>query len=159
MVEKNEILLKVYKSRKAYILYYFFSLIIIFSLIYLYFRGYVIESYVFWICFIFVLGIIYTTEIIHHREWWAVTNNSLIHSVSIVNKNVREVDFSSISDLDLDKPLYQRILNYGDVNVRLFLNETSIKIRHINSPEKFIKFLRGLILKNRSQKNVVTRNG
>lgn len=159
MVDKREIILKVHKTRRAYFMAYFMCLVIIGILLYLYFKGYVLENYVLYPSVLFVLGVIYVTEILHHREWWAVTNNTLIHSVSILNKNVREVDFSSISDLDLDKPLFERILNYGDVNVRLFLNETSIKIRHISSPEKFIKFLRDLILKDRNTKNVISRNG
>lgn len=149
---KKEYVLKVKKSRKSHLVYYLMILAIILILSYLSLNGYQMGGFVFIISGLFVFGILAFIEVNHAREWWAITNSSLIHSFSILNKNVREVDFSSISDLDLDQPLLKRMLNYGDVNVRLFLNETSICIKNINSPKLFIETLQGLMAERGGKK-------
>ena len=81
----------------------------------------------------------------------------MIQSTGIFNKNVREIDFSSISDLDLDQSFFKRFLNYGNVNVRLFLNETSIKIHDISNPEEFIETLQRLISMNRRPRHGIRK--
>jgi membrane protein YdbS with pleckstrin-like domain len=154
MKKSKNYLLKVKKSRKSYLFIYFLAIIVLFSLFYLNREGYEITSSVLVASLVFIVGIFFVTEVLHRREWWAITETALIHSISILNKNVREVGFSSISDMDLDKPLYKRFLGYGNVNIRIFLNETTIRVKNINSPEKFIKLLQDLISKNRRETNV-----
>jgi hypothetical protein len=154
MKKRGKYLLRVRKSRKSYFPFYIMVFIVFFSLLYLYQEGYELTSEVLTISLVFILGIFLLVEVLHRREWWAITETALIHSISILNKNVREVGFSSISDMDLDKPLYKRFLGYGNVNIRIFLNETTIRVKNINSPEKFIKLLQDLISKNRRETNV-----
>jgi uncharacterized membrane protein YdbT with pleckstrin-like domain len=125
------------------------NLIIIFLLIFLFFNGYNIEKFQILISTVFILFSIVFIEIHRIKDWWAITNSSFVQSLSILNKNVREVDFSSISDLDLEQPFLKRILNYGDVNVRLFLNETSIKIKNISKPREFMEKLQDTMFANR----------
>lgn len=96
-------------------------------------------------------------EIHRIKDWWAVTENSIVQSTGIFNKNVREVDFSSISDIDLDKSFFKRFLNYGHINVRLFLNETSIKIENINRPEEFMEELQRIMSNSRSKKRGISK--
>ncbi len=144
-MRKDKYLLKVRRSRKTYFLIYLMIFIVAFSCIYLYYLGYEIGSSVQIISIVFIVIFIKITEIHRLRDWWGVTNSSLVQSKGILNKNVREVDFSSISDLDLNQPFFKRLLNYGDVNVRLFLNETSICIEGISRPNKFIENLNDII--------------
>jgi membrane protein YdbS with pleckstrin-like domain len=158
MKKRKNYLLKVKKSRKSYFFLYLMALVVLGVLIYFYKNNYEIDNLVFIFSGIFIVGIFFITEILHAREWWAITDSSLIHSISILNKNVREVDFGSISDMDLDKPLFKRLFNYGTVNVRVFLNETSIHVKDINNPEKFINLLQDLIKNKRSKKNVPGAN-
>jgi uncharacterized membrane protein YdbT with pleckstrin-like domain len=148
-MKKREYLFKVFRSRKAYFLIYLMNLIIIFLLIFLFFNGYNIEKFQILISTVFILFSIVFIEIHRIKDWWAITNSSFVQSLSILNKNVREVDFSSISDLDLEQPFLKRILNYGDVNVRLFLNETSIKIKNISKPREFMEKLQDTMFANR----------
>jgi hypothetical protein len=85
-----------------------------------------------------------------------ITDNKPYYKIWVfLSKNVREIDFSSISDLDLEQPLFKRILNYGNVNVRLFLNETSISIKNINNPGQFIERLQEIISKHRKYKHEI----
>lgn len=148
---KRKYLLKVRRSRKAYIPIYLMNLFIIFLLIFLNAKGYTIERSTLIFSIVFVILCVKITEIHRIRDWWAITDSSFIQSTGIFNKNVREVDFSSISDLDLDQHLLKRIFRYGDVNVRLFLNETSIKIKSINKPGEFIEELQKVMSKNRKE--------
>jgi uncharacterized membrane protein YdbT with pleckstrin-like domain len=129
-------------------------LAIIFLMGYIYFVGNILNPVALIVSLIFILFAIKLTELHRFKDWWAITNNSLIQSTGIFNKNVREIDFSSISDLDLDQPFLKRIMNYGNVNVRLFLNETSIKIIDINRPRKFIEELQGLMSMNKKQNGI-----
>lgn len=153
MTKKNY-LLKVRRSRKKYLFLYFLAIIVLFLIIYVtFFLNYKLSKFA-WIASI--AYIYFTAKFIEYeriKDWWGVTETSLVQSLGLFNKNVRQVDFSSISDLDLNQPLFKRILNYGNVNVRLFLNETSISIKDINNPDKFIEELQKIITKNRKKKD------
>lgn len=150
---KREYIVKIKRSRKMYLLIYLMNLAIILFLVYLFYKEYTLNKKAIIISIIFIIVIIKITEIHRFRNWWAITEHSLIQSTGILNKNVREVDFSSISDIDLDQPLFKRMFDYGNVNVRLFLNETSINIENINKPESFMEKLQELIVKNKNKKH------
>lgn len=150
-------LTKVYRSRATYFPIYLMITIIILVLGYLYYIRNNPSTIALIISGIFIFLAILISEVHRIREWWAITNSSLVHSVSIMNKNVREVDFASISDLDLDQPLTKRIFGHGDVNVRLFLNETSIKIKDIHNPVGFIEEFQRIIRMNRERKDGIRK--
>ena len=152
-MQKGRYLVKVKRSRKSYFLVYLMVGIVLFLLSYLYFNGNPPTKVAWIISIAFIYFAIKFTEIHRFKDWWAITDNSLVQSTGIFNKNVGEIDFSSISDLDLDQSFFKRFLNYGNVNVRLFLNETSINIADINKPEEFIEELQRIISMNRGQKN------
>lgn len=150
-MKKREYLIKVRRSRKTYLLIYLMILSIIFLLGYIYYNGETPARIALIISGLFVLFAFKFTELHRFKDWWAITATSLIQSTGIFNKNVREIDFSSISDLDLDQSFFKRLLNYGNVNVRLFLNETSIKIVDINKPGEFIEELQRIISMTRKK--------
>jgi len=90
-------------------------------------------------------------EIHRIRNWWAITENSFIENRGIVNKNIREIEFESISDLSLNQGLHKRILGYGTINIRRFLNEAAISVPNINKPEVFLNLLQEAIKLNKSK--------
>ncbi len=144
-MQKKKYLIKVRRSRRSFLILYLMIIAIITLLFYLYYTGNNPSLFALIISIIFIKILINYTEIQRWKNWWAITNTSLIQSTGIFNKNVREIDFSSISDLDLDQSFFKRVLNYGNVNVRLFLNETSIKIIDISEPREFIEELQRII--------------
>ena len=152
-MQKKNYFLKVRRSRKTYSLLYLMIFLILSLISYLYYKGYTLSYFVLGLSLLFIILITKFTELHRFKDWWAITNTSIIQSTGIFNKNIRDISFSSISDLDLDQPFFKRILNYGNVNVRLFLNETSIKIIDIDKPEEFIEELQRIISMNREQKN------
>lgn len=148
-MQKKNFLLKVKRSRRSYFLIYLMILIIIGVLIYLRKIGLTIPTITLVISIGFILFLIKSIEVHRMKDWWAITNSALIQSLGLLNKNVREVGFSSISDMDVSKPFFKRFLNYGDVHVRLFLNETSINIKDISNPEQFVEDFQIIISQNR----------
>jgi membrane protein YdbS with pleckstrin-like domain len=156
-MKKKKYLIKIRRSRKSFLFLYLMAIFIIGSLIYLYYIGHPPSLFALIVAIIFIKIIIKYTEIQRWKDWWAVTETSLIQSTGIFNKNIREIDFSSISDLDLDQSLFKRFLNYGNVNIRLFLNETSIKIININKPGEFIEELQTIMSMSKKKKNGIRK--
>lgn len=150
-MKKEKLIMKVYRSRKSYFLYYLLILLTLFVVSYLYYKGYEFTPLKLILIGAFVLILIKFIEIHRIRDWWGITEDSFIESKSILNKNVREIEFNSISDIDLDQPLYKRLLGYGTINLRKILNEASITIKDINNPEEFIEVIQEAIKKSKSQ--------
>ena len=144
-MKKEQILLKVWRSRKSYLFYYFLIFLILGGLGYFYYLKIEISTTTLIISLVAVLLIIKIIEIHRIRNWWAITESSFVESKGILNKNIRELDFASISDIDLNQGFYKRLLGYGTINVRRFLNETSIVINNINRPERFLNILQDAI--------------
>lgn len=144
-MQKEKILLKIYRSRKIYLFFYLLILILLSYIGYSYYTGNPISRKFLILSLIFIILIIKLTEIHHLRDWWAITDSSFIESKSILNKNIREIDFQSIADISLNQPFFKRLLNYGSVEIRKFMEEKSIIISNINRPEKFINILRNAI--------------
>lgn len=151
-MKKNSFLIKVRSSRKSYFSMYLMALIVIGILFYLYLNDYEINTLSLIVSGLFVLFCIKYVEYLVLSDWWAITNSSIIQSKGIFNKNVREVDFSSISDLDIEQPFIKRIFGYGNVHIRLFLNETCITVKEINNPERFMELLQKKITKKRGNR-------
>lgn len=150
---KRKYLMKVRKSRRSFLGIYLMVLIVIFFMGYINYIG-IKPSTTAWVVSIaFIYFSVKYIEYTRIKDWWAITERSIVQSQGLFNKNIREIDFSSISDLDLEQAFFKRILNYGNVNVRLFLNETSIKIINITRPERFIEKLQSLINENRRKKD------
>jgi uncharacterized membrane protein YdbT with pleckstrin-like domain len=151
-MKKDQILLKVFKSRKSHLHYYLMILIVILLNIFIYLNSKNLDYRIVLASLIFITIIFWFIEVDIVRNWWAITDTFLIESKSILNKNVREIEFNSIADIDLDQPLLKRILGYGTVNIRKYLNEKSIIIEDIDSPEKFINLLQEAIQKRKQKK-------
>jgi hypothetical protein len=148
---RRKYLIKVRRSRKNYLWIYMMILIIVGLRIYIRSINGSLDKITIYIALVFIIFLLKFVEIHRIKDWWAVTDSSIIQSTGLLSKNLRSIDFNSISDLDLDQSLYKRILNYGDVNVRLFLNDTSVSIKDINSPGDFIKQLQDIMSKRRSK--------
>ena len=138
-MQKEKIIIKLRRARRSYFLVYFLSLAILMVLIYLATTGIVISIFMWIVAFFVISSLIKYAEIHRIKDWWGITDSALIQNLGIINKKIRHVGFTSISDMDVSKPIHKRILNYGDVNVRLFLSDTAIKINNISNPDRFVE--------------------
>jgi len=118
---------------------------------FLYYTNKTMDLRVLIISVVFIVIVIWFIEVNIARNWWAITDTFLIESKSILNKNVREIDFNSIADIDLDQPLYKRFLGYGTIYIRKILNEKSITIEDVDDPVRFINILQEAIQKRKAK--------
>jgi uncharacterized membrane protein YdbT with pleckstrin-like domain len=99
--------------------------------------------------FIFSIAGILATEIHRINNKYEITPNSLVHIKGILVKVTRKVDLLAISDADFKQNLWQMLLGYGDVEVRLFSRDSSTDVKNISSPANFVKFLEQKISQRR----------
>ena len=134
-------MMKVRTSRKAYFFIYLMIFILVTTVIFIKISGKELNELVFEAVLVFSAILICFIEIHRFRIFYGVTDISLVHSKGIFARITRKVDLSSISDADSKQTMWQRILNYGDVDARMFSKDSTLQIKNINAPEKFADFL------------------
>lgn len=134
-IEKNT--LKVHNSRKIYIPVYIMIFVLIGTVIFIKYNGLKLNNYVWWVVIIFVILAIKYTEIHRFTNWYKITPDSLVHKQGILNKKIKNLDLSAISDIDIYQNFWQRMLGYGNISVRLFSEVSHTEIKNINDPVKF----------------------
>lgn len=152
-MNKRNFLIKVKATRESYFPIYLMMLTILLTIMYLFLNGYEVSNTILISAIIFIILLVKVVEIHRQRDWWALTESNLVESKSILNKNLREIDYSSISGLELDQPLYKRMLNYGTIVVRMHLNGAPIFINNIKNPEEFLRKAQKIIFEKRRNNN------
>jgi len=138
--------ISVYSSRKVYIPIYFMTIVLVIAVIYLIINGFELNRYALIGITLFVLGSIKMTEIHRLTNKYEIGEVTLDHIHGLFSKISRKLDFFAISDLDVSQSPWQRMLKFGDVNVRLFSKESVAKIKGINNPTRFADILQRRIL-------------
>ncbi|HLA23710.1 MAG TPA: PH domain-containing protein [Candidatus Nanoarchaeia archaeon] len=141
MEEDGAKTLKVRGSRKIYIPVYLMIIILILTLASAKFMGKEVNNAALRLIVGFVVAGFFITEIHRFGSWYEVNTNSLVVSRGILSRTTRRVDLVSVSDADTRQRMWQRMLNYGDVRARLFSKETTVLIKNINNPSRFVDFL------------------
>ncbi len=155
MTEKSdsEPIMKARTSRKLYIPLYILVFILIAVVIYLKVSGLSVNPLALMGVVIFSIISFLFIEIHRLRDLYEINPNSLVHSHGILNKRIKSVDFFAISDSDVSQHLFQRLFNFGNVNVRLFSGKDSATaIKNINNPRKFARFLEESMNKKRKER-------
>ena len=132
---------KVRNSRKLYIPIYIMVLILISAILFIKIKGLPLNKSAILFVIIFSLISLKLTEVHRFKNKYKIKPPSLVHIEGYLNKISRRVDLIAISDVDASQTFWQRLLNYGDVHVRLFSKESTTNIKNINDPIGFTKFL------------------
>lgn len=138
---ENKEVMKVRTSRKAYLFIYFMIIVLIITVIFIKISGKQLNITLLYAVLIFSGILIIFIEIHRLGFFYKVTDVSLVYSKGIFARTVRKVDLSSISDADSKQTSWQRMLNYGDVDARMFSKDSTLTIKNVNNPEKFADFL------------------
>ena len=138
---KTRRVLRVRNSRKIYIPIYIMILILILTISAAKFSGKEVNTFAFKTVLIFSATAIIFTELHRLVNSYEVNSNSLVISTRLIKNSTRRLDLLSISDADSVQGPWERILNYGDVHVRLFSKESTMTIKGIDNPLKFVDFL------------------
>jgi uncharacterized membrane protein YdbT with pleckstrin-like domain len=155
MTEKSdsEPIMKVRTSRKLYLPLYILVFILIAVVVYLKVSGLSVNTLALIGVVAFSIISFLFIEIHRLRDLYEINPNSLVHSHGILNKRIKSVDFFAISDSDVSQHLFQRVFNFGNVNVRLFSGKDSAtSIKNINNPRKFASFLEQSMNKKRKER-------
>jgi len=147
--KKEDIILKVYTSRKSYVPFYFMILFLGALIIYLYFGGYAINLFMLIVFGVFTFLVINLTETHRMSSSYSITPNDITCKYGIFNKKVIKLDYLAISNLDFDQNLWQWIWGYGDVNIRLFSKENRVELKNINRPSEFARMVEKIRGENR----------
>ena len=99
---------------------------------------------------IFTLFLLGTTELHRFNNLYEIHSNSLVHVKGILKKMIRRTDLLAVSDADQSQNLWQMALGYGNVSVRVFSQDSTMRVRNINKPSAFVSFLEEKMNKKRS---------
>ncbi len=143
--------MKVRNSRKLYFPIYLMVFILIGVLVFIKYNGLIINKMVFIIVGLFILGSIKSAEIHRLCNSYEVNKNSLVHTMGLFTRKTRSMDFFAISDIEVKQGVWQRLLGFGDVSVRLYSGESDSPVKNINKPKKFGRFLRKMIEARRKE--------
>ncbi|HKL24313.1 MAG TPA: PH domain-containing protein [Candidatus Nanoarchaeia archaeon] len=150
----EEVLMRVRPSRKQYFPFYIMTLLLAGLLIYLNIKGITI-SWVSVISFMvfFFLGLNFT-EVHRLNTLYEITPTNIRCTYDrLLNKNVQKIDYVGISDIYVKNSVWQWILGYGDVDIRLFSKEATIKVKKINKPNAFADTVEKVMMSYRKGKN------
>lgn len=150
--KREKDVLRTRTSRKLYLPFYFMIFFLILVLVFLKFRGYKLSNLALIIVGIFIFLIFKFTEIHRICTLYEVNPEALVHTSGIFNKVSKHVDFFAISDIDVSQKFWQRLFNFGDVNIRLFSRESTTAVKNISKPYKFADFLEKSISRKRGGK-------
>lgn len=156
--EDSDKVLKVRGSRKTYIFFYVLALILVVFSAYIFFSGRPLNTFALVLIVVFVLLTIKVTEIHRFLNLYEVNPESFIHTRGIFNKTFENIDFLAVSHLEIVQSLWQRILNFGDVNVRVFGRENTNFVKNISDPFKFVRFFEDRVNEKRSSPTVEDKN-
>ncbi|MBI5803090.1 PH domain-containing protein [Candidatus Pacearchaeota archaeon] len=152
-MKEEENFIRVRSSRKVYFPVYLMILILVFTIGFAKFNGKEVSNLALRLVVFFSAACIAVTEIHRLANYYEINSGSLVTSKGIFSKTTRRVDLISVSDADSDQNVWQRLLNYGDVNVRLFSKESTVLVKNINNPSGFVDFLEGKMAEKKGTKN------
>ena len=137
--------MKVSNSRKIYLPIYFMILVLIAVVVFIKYNDMNLSTPVLILVGLFIFFAIKVTELHRWSNSYAITKDSFVHIKGILNRRTRSMDFLAISDFELKQNVWQRLLNYGDVSVRLYSGESDNPAKNINNPKKFADCLEKMI--------------
>lgn len=137
---KERVILVRNQSRRSLLLYYLFSLFFLFLAVYSLKNKNIMENlslfpYMFFII-LFVLLVLAEKNVRYTK--FTVTDKRAVYKEGIIKKHIRTIRYASITDISSKQNLFQRILNYGDLNIMTSgaKKDYELSIKNISGPDK-----------------------
>jgi uncharacterized membrane protein YdbT with pleckstrin-like domain len=141
MKKEEQDVLKASNSRKVYIPFYFMILVLLGAIIYIKYMHRPLNDIAIKLVLAFCTFIFLATEIHRYGSSYEINNHSLIHRSGYFSISSKRLEFGAISDSDVRQTFWQRIWNYGDVEVHLFSRENTTCVKDVDRPYVFVEFL------------------
>jgi uncharacterized membrane protein YdbT with pleckstrin-like domain len=123
-------------SRKLYILHYIVSIALFVIVLFLA----VVGSVSVWfapVCAFLVFATWVVTEVHRAYDKYEVNKRTVVHTSGIFRKHSRRIDLFAISDVIVRQTFYQRMMDFGDIHIRLFSLETENVLKNLDNPRRF----------------------
>jgi len=134
---------KLRPSRKLYFQYYAMAIVLILFMIFIKYSGRSLNDFAFRIVLYFIIAIIIVTEIHRFGESYHLTTSSVILNTGYFGILSKRMEFEAISDIQILQSPWQRLLNFGDV--QLFKFGPGPTMKNINRPNAFVNELEEII--------------
>ena len=133
-------MIKARTSRKAYLPYYTMGFILIAVIAYIKSTGRPLNNIAVIATIIFILLIIKVTEVHRLSKYYEVMLAYVAFSKGFFKKDRIQIHMPTISDIVLKQTPWQRILNFGNVEIYRYTTGTpNILVKNINNPHAFIE--------------------
>lgn len=136
---------KLRPSRKLYFPYYAMGAVLLLFFAFIKYSGRDINSSAFSLVLYFIIAIIVVTEIHRFGESYHLTSSSVILNTGYFGILSKRMEFEAISDIQILQGPWQRLLNFGDV--QLFKFGPGPTMKNINRPNAFVNELEDIITK------------
>ena len=90
---------------------------------------------------IFSIILMKKIELERFSTYYEINPDNLREVSGLVGKKVKNVNYHSISDVSVSQTPWQRLLNYGNVRVKMFAEDATSIIKNIPNPEGFVEFM------------------
>ncbi|MEK6871581.1 MAG: PH domain-containing protein [Nanoarchaeota archaeon] len=140
-IKKEEGGLYVRNSRKVYIIFYVMILFLFGTIFYIIYRGKSLHPLALPLVIFFAVFILLATEIHRLGNLYHINRRSIIHNHGYFSISSRQLEFAAISDSNVRQNLWQRLFNYGTIEIHLFSRENTAFIKNIDRPYIFVEFL------------------
>lgn len=129
-------------SRKAYLLFYFMVIILVVIIGYILYSGLPLNYLALGGAILFiVLGFTFT-ELHRATHRYEIVPGYVSCYKGIFSNKYKKIALESVSDVDLRQNFIQWLLNFGTVNIYQYSEKSSFVVKNIDSPEKFVEFLK-----------------
>lgn len=142
--------LRLSNTRKLYIPLYLMAIILLGTISYIKLNNKPLSPLILNISIIFSILIIIGTEIHRFGNSYEINNNAVIHRKGYFSIISKTIEFRAISDADIKQSLWQRIFNYGHIEIHRYSEFNKTIIKDINKPAEFQAFL---------QKKMIAKGG
>lgn len=130
-------------SRKLYVPFYAMAFAIVLFIVFIKYSGRGLNDMAFRVALFFIIGIIIATEVHRYGESYEITSKSVILNTGYFTILSKRIEFEAISDIHVRQGPWQRIMNFGDV--QLFKFAPGPIMKNINRPVAVVNELEGII--------------
>ncbi len=133
--------IKIRNSRRIYIPVYIMILILLGIVAYIKINDLPLDRTALIGVIVFVILGIKFAELHRLFHSYEITPRYVVHTFGYVSKDMKRIFIPTISDLILKQNGWQRLLNYGNIEVHRYSDGSAIDLNNIPSPSKLLKIL------------------
>lgn len=150
----EEEIIKIRNSRKVYLPVYVMILILLGFIVYIKINDLPLNRTALIGVIVFVILGIKFAEVHRLFHSYELTPGYVVHTFGYVSRDMTRIFIPTISDLILKQNGWQRLLNYGNIEVHRYSDGSAIDLRNIPNPSKLLKILENRLSESHKRMSV-----